>query len=131
MINYIIRILNTERICITRNGYVKHRTDMYIYYRSVILYIYTYIPVLCYTYPFRVIHIRSVLSILIIGASLSEHHLVDSTPALSIYIIILDRCRASRERSERDPSDRMAFWPAQLNAALRCMANSITVLWLS
>ena len=49
-----------------------------------------------------------------------------------IYIInILDRCRASRERSERDLSDRMAFWPAQLNAALRCMANSITVLWLS
>ena len=44
---------------------------------------------------------------------------------------ILDRCRASGERSELDLSDRMAFWPAQLNAALRCMANSITVLWLS
>ena len=49
------------------------------------------------------------------------------------YVVayILDRCRASSERSERDLSDRMAFWPAQLNAALRCMANSITVLWLS
>ena len=48
-----------------------------------------------------------------------------------LYIYILDRCRASRERSELDLSDRMAFWAAQLNAALRCMANSITVLWLS
>ena len=48
-----------------------------------------------------------------------------------IINILLDRCRASGERSELDLSDRMAFWPAQLNAALRCMANSITVLWLS
>ena len=53
------------------------------------------------------------------------------TPLVSEAIILLDRCRASRERSERDLGDRMAFWPAQLNAALRCMANSITVLWLS
>ena len=50
---------------------------------------------------------------------------------LYMICMILDRRRASGERSERDLSDRMAFWPAQLNAALRCMANSIIVLWLS
>ena len=59
---------------------------------------------------------------LFLGILLCEHQYFAEN------IDILDRCRAS---GERDLSDRMAFWPAQLNAALRCMANSITVLWLS
>ena len=83
-------------------------------YKHIYIYIYIYIE-----NP-RIEQTRKLASLAInaprqcTGSPLERVQIYLPARAPFLLMNILDRCRASRERSELDLSDRMAFWPAQL-----------------